>query len=151
MTSERLAILSMYVCYKDQAAAIEWLCRAIGFEKVIEFPDEQGGIAHAELRLGDAVIMIQTDHEGLRRRACHQRRHRTRPDHHAGVGSGCRGYARDGGSGWWDITDRARGNGPGRSPLRDPRPGRVPVVVRHVPARNGELLGTQGGQAEERC
>jgi len=64
MTSERPATLSMYVCCKDPAAATEWLCRAIGFEKVIEFADEQGGIAHAELRLGDAVIMIQTDHEG---------------------------------------------------------------------------------------
>jgi len=64
MTSERPATLPMYVCYKDPAAAIEWLCRAIGFEKVMEFPDEQGGIAHAELRLGDTVIMIQTDHEG---------------------------------------------------------------------------------------
>lgn len=58
--------LSTYLCYKDPAAAIEWLCDVLGFEKVVAFDDEErGGIAHAELRMGDAVIMIQTDYEGF--------------------------------------------------------------------------------------
>lgn len=57
--------LSTYLCYKDPAAAISWLERAIGFEKTMLFEDEElGGIAHAEMRLGGAVIIIQADHEG---------------------------------------------------------------------------------------
>lgn len=57
--------LSTYLCYKDPAAAIDWLCDVFGFEKVVAFNDEERGtVAHAELRMGDAVIMIQADYEG---------------------------------------------------------------------------------------
>ena len=46
------------LCYKDAPAAIEWLCRAFGFEKHLVVPDETGGIAHAELALGADMIML---------------------------------------------------------------------------------------------
>jgi uncharacterized glyoxalase superfamily protein PhnB len=44
--------------YRDAPAAIDWLCHAFGFNKVMVVPDESGGIAHAELSLGDGVIML---------------------------------------------------------------------------------------------
>lgn len=44
--------------YRDGPAAVDWLCRAFGFEahSVHETPD--GKIAHAELRLGGSFIML---------------------------------------------------------------------------------------------
>lgn len=34
--------------YQDAAAAIEWLCKAFGFEKHLIVPGEDGAIAHGE-------------------------------------------------------------------------------------------------------
>ena len=44
--------------YADAPAAIDFLCRAFGFERqqVHEGPD--GAIAHAELRFGDGLVML---------------------------------------------------------------------------------------------
>lgn len=33
--------------YHDAAAAVEWLCRAFGFEKLLVVPGAQGSVAHA--------------------------------------------------------------------------------------------------------
>jgi uncharacterized glyoxalase superfamily protein PhnB len=44
--------------YDDPHAAITFLCDAFGFEKVMVVPDDGGGVAHAELRYGDAMIML---------------------------------------------------------------------------------------------
>jgi len=44
--------------YRDAPAAIEWLGRAFGFETHLVVPGPDGGIAHAELRLGRGVIML---------------------------------------------------------------------------------------------
>ena len=44
--------------YRDAPAAIEWLGRAFGFERHQVIDDPGGAIAHAELRLGDALIML---------------------------------------------------------------------------------------------
>ena len=44
--------------YRDAAAAIEWLCRAFGFEKQLVVPGEHGTIAHAQLKLGNGMIML---------------------------------------------------------------------------------------------
>jgi len=46
--------------YADAPAAMEWLGRAIGFEKQVEFPGPDGTIAHAELRRGSGVIGISS-------------------------------------------------------------------------------------------
>jgi uncharacterized glyoxalase superfamily protein PhnB len=46
--------------YADAPAAMEWLGRAIGFEKQVEFPGPDGTIAHAELRRGAGVIGISS-------------------------------------------------------------------------------------------
>jgi uncharacterized glyoxalase superfamily protein PhnB len=44
--------------YRDAAAAIEWLCLAFGFEERMVVPTEDGGVAHAELVFGNAMIML---------------------------------------------------------------------------------------------
>ena len=44
--------------YRDAPAAIEWLCETFGFEKQLVVPDEQGGIAHAQLSFGNGMIML---------------------------------------------------------------------------------------------
>jgi uncharacterized glyoxalase superfamily protein PhnB len=44
--------------YEDATAAIEWLCRAFGMREHFVIRDEHGGIAHAQLTLGDGMIMV---------------------------------------------------------------------------------------------
>jgi uncharacterized glyoxalase superfamily protein PhnB len=44
--------------YSDAPAAIEWLCDTFGFERQMVVPDEQGGIAHAQLSFGNGMIML---------------------------------------------------------------------------------------------
>jgi uncharacterized glyoxalase superfamily protein PhnB len=44
--------------YRDAAAAIEWLGRAFGFERRMVHEGADGTIAHAELVLGDSMIML---------------------------------------------------------------------------------------------
>ena len=44
--------------YRDAPAAIEWLCRVFGFERQLVVPDADGGITHAQLRLGGGMIML---------------------------------------------------------------------------------------------
>ena len=44
--------------YRDAPAAIEWLCKAFGFEKQLVVPNEDGTIAHAQLSFGNGMIML---------------------------------------------------------------------------------------------
>ena len=44
--------------YRDAPAAIDWLCRAFGFSPHLVVPDDRGGIAHAQLTLGNGMIML---------------------------------------------------------------------------------------------
>jgi uncharacterized glyoxalase superfamily protein PhnB len=90
--------------YQDARAAIEFLCHAFGFEKKAVYEGEGGSIAHAELTLGNGMVMLgsvkdteygkllvrprnaRRDHERLchrRRRRCtlHARQSRRRRDH----------------------------------------------------------------------
>lgn len=50
--------LHAYLAYRDAPAALEWLQRVFGFAVAVQWPDERGGIQHAELRLGDAVVVV---------------------------------------------------------------------------------------------
>jgi uncharacterized glyoxalase superfamily protein PhnB len=52
--------------YRDAAAAIDWLERAFGFERHGVHNGADGTVAHAELRLGNAMIMLGTAREGDR-------------------------------------------------------------------------------------
>ena len=47
--------------YHDAPTAIDWLCEAFGFEKHLVVPGENGTIAHAQLRFGDAMIMLGSE------------------------------------------------------------------------------------------
>jgi len=44
--------------YRQAPAAIEWLCKAFGFEKNLVVPGENDTIAHAQLTLGSGMIML---------------------------------------------------------------------------------------------
>ena len=44
--------------YDDAKAAIEFLCRAFGFEKHAIYQNEDGIVEHAELVLGNGMIML---------------------------------------------------------------------------------------------
>ena len=44
--------------YEDARAAVDFLCRAFGFEAKAVHEGEGGAIAHAELTLGNGMIML---------------------------------------------------------------------------------------------
>ena len=44
--------------YQNAQSAIKWLCRAFGFEKHLIVQGENDSIAHAQLTLGNAMIML---------------------------------------------------------------------------------------------
>jgi len=44
--------------YRDAAAAIEFLCQAFGFARHLVVPGPEGTIGHAQLTLGDGMIML---------------------------------------------------------------------------------------------
>ena len=44
--------------YQDAPAAIDFLCKAFGFEKKAVYEGEGGSIAHAELTLGNGMVML---------------------------------------------------------------------------------------------
>jgi uncharacterized glyoxalase superfamily protein PhnB len=50
--------LSSAVFYDDARAAIDWLCRAFGFEARLVVEGDDGRIEHSELNLDEALIMV---------------------------------------------------------------------------------------------
>jgi uncharacterized glyoxalase superfamily protein PhnB len=44
--------------YRDAFAAIDWLCDVLGFERHLVVPDGAGGVAHAQLKLGNGMVML---------------------------------------------------------------------------------------------
>ncbi|MEA2333454.1 MAG: hypothetical protein QOH58_3592 [Thermoleophilaceae bacterium] len=50
--------------YEDAHAAIDFLERAFGFERLRVYEGETGRVVHAELRFGDAVAMLGSAGEG---------------------------------------------------------------------------------------
>ena len=44
--------------YHNAPAAIEWLCRVFGLQKNLVVPDDNGGVAHAQLSFGDGMMML---------------------------------------------------------------------------------------------
>jgi uncharacterized glyoxalase superfamily protein PhnB len=47
-----------YLAYADAHRAIDFLCRAFGFEERFRYPMPDGRIGHAELVLGGASLML---------------------------------------------------------------------------------------------
>ena len=52
--------LCPYLYYEDGPAAMDWLAKAFGFRERMRVEEEGGVIRHAEMELGDAVIMLGT-------------------------------------------------------------------------------------------
>ena len=46
--------------YRDARAAIDWLVNVLGFEVQVQFPGEDNRIEHAQLTLGDGMIMVSS-------------------------------------------------------------------------------------------
>jgi uncharacterized glyoxalase superfamily protein PhnB len=60
--------ISSSLFYDEPAAAIDWLCRAFGFEVRLKVEGEPGQILHSELMLGDdGLIMVGDAHKDPRR------------------------------------------------------------------------------------
>lgn len=57
--------------YRDANAAIAWLVEVFGFWRQAVHPDDAGGVAHAQLVLGDGMVMVssvrETPHGALMR------------------------------------------------------------------------------------
>ena len=54
--------------YRDARAAIDWLERAFGFERLAVHPDDGAPVVHAELGFGTGIVMLTTmeaDHAAL--------------------------------------------------------------------------------------
>ncbi|MEV4729759.1 VOC family protein [Saccharopolyspora sp. NPDC049426] len=47
-----------YLCVDDAKAAIDFYCRVLGATERMRMPMQNGKIAHAEITIGDAVIML---------------------------------------------------------------------------------------------
>src|SRR5215470_14313192 len=50
--------LSAAIFYDDAAGAIDWLCRAFGFEVRLKVEGDGGRIEHSELVYGDGLVMV---------------------------------------------------------------------------------------------
>ncbi|MEZ4300121.1 MAG: VOC family protein [Polyangiaceae bacterium] len=50
--------LSVGMFYEDPATAIDWLCKAFGFDVRIKVEGEGGRIEHSELVYGDGLVMV---------------------------------------------------------------------------------------------
>jgi len=54
----RKAMIIPSLRYRDAAAAIEFLCEAFGFARRLVIPGPEGTIRHAQLTLGDGMVML---------------------------------------------------------------------------------------------
>jgi len=54
----RKAMIVPSLRYRDAPAAIEFLCQAFGFDRHLVVPGPEGTIRHAQLTLGDGMIML---------------------------------------------------------------------------------------------
>lgn len=46
--------------YRDAPAAIEWLCEVFGFRRHLVVPGKGESILHAQLTLGDGMVMVSS-------------------------------------------------------------------------------------------
>jgi uncharacterized glyoxalase superfamily protein PhnB len=52
------------ITFRDAAASIEFLERALGAERVAAYADDEGRISHAEIRIGESVVMCGDERTG---------------------------------------------------------------------------------------
>ena len=58
ITTQDLPAIIPMMAYQDVASALEWLAAAFGFRERMRFEEADGRITHAEMELGDGVIML---------------------------------------------------------------------------------------------
>ena len=56
--------VSPYLIVDGASGTIDFLTRALGAVELRRFPAESGGIMHAEVRIGDTVVMVADGAEG---------------------------------------------------------------------------------------
>ncbi len=56
--SQRYTTVTPYLLYEDAGTALEWLTRAFGFQEHLRFTEESGAVSHAEMGMGDGLIML---------------------------------------------------------------------------------------------
>jgi PhnB protein len=54
-----------YLIVKGAAEAIEFYKRAFGATELLRMADPQGRVAHAEIKIGDSVIMLADEHPAM--------------------------------------------------------------------------------------
>ena len=54
--------ITPYICVKDGAAAIEWYQRVFGAKETLRMTGDDARIGHAEIKIGDAVVMLSDEH-----------------------------------------------------------------------------------------
>lgn len=59
-TPEGWPRISASLFYDDAGKAIDWLCRAFGFEVRLKVEGDEDVIQHSELTFGDGLIMVST-------------------------------------------------------------------------------------------
>ena len=52
------------ITFRDAHASIDWLERALGAERVASYEDDQGRVMHAEIRIGESVLMAGDERAG---------------------------------------------------------------------------------------
>ena len=55
--------LTPYMTVRDARAAIDFYSKAFGAETVLKLDMPDGSIAHAEIRIGDSVVMLSEENE----------------------------------------------------------------------------------------
>ena len=54
-----------YLIIKGAAEAIEFYKRAFGATEMLRMADPQGRVGHAEIKIGDSVIMLADEHPAM--------------------------------------------------------------------------------------
>lgn len=55
-----------YLYIRGAANAIEFYKKALGAEELFRLPDQEGRIGHAELRIGDSVVMLADEYPKMK-------------------------------------------------------------------------------------
>lgn len=50
-----------HICVKGAAEAIQWYAKAFGAKEIMKLPGPGGGVMHAEIKIGDSVIMLNDE------------------------------------------------------------------------------------------
>ena len=57
----RRTALAPALFYREPLGALDWLEQAFGFARTMVITDDQGRLAHAEMRFGDSYLMIGSE------------------------------------------------------------------------------------------